>query len=491
MTASKVMLVVVATVALLQCASASIYPVENQYWVPPFQHAEKMFATNRGPVLSRMGNSSVTFDVRGVNLTEDMNGWRLVVFLYHVDNYDIFETVADKIELLACSQETGIKFDGMSSVQKFTFPVTNESVHAVVNYQVDQSGWTDSQIFVCADESDSPELLNFSGSMEIRNPYGLLPAPLYGMLPFSGFLSIGYVVLDVFFAFLLCRHRQQIIQLHYGIFFVLLMGTVATSIWFYAFYRMNKTGEPVCCPYPTIFLVSVIFDAAVRTLARIILLVVCLGYGIVRNTLSHTEVVVVSLLSIAYFTSGVGDEVTRGTSSGAEFRQKPTLWSFAQLICNLVFIMWIHLSLERILKQLKDQKQFAKQGMYKSLAWALASFILFFTILTVVAVCSRFGVFEWDVEWEWMQLVAWPVLNFTVSAAMCLIWRPTKNSSQFAFSMQLPMTDDGTGLEMTTRESSSEDDAEVESDDDDVHVKKHEVVQTSSNSDFDDADEGV
>lgn len=51
--------------------------------------------------------------------------------------------------------------------------------------------------------------------------------------------------------------------------------------------------------------------------------------------------------------------------------------------------------------------------------------------------CSRFGVFEWDVEWEWMQLVAWPVLNFTVSAAMCFIWRPTKNSSQFAFSMQV------------------------------------------------------
>lgn len=129
------------------------------------------------------------------------------------------------------------------------------------------------------------------------------------------------------------------------------------------------------------------YQALVRTLARIILLVVCLGYGIVRNSLSRGEFVVVSLLSLAYFVSGVGDEVTRGTSSGAEFRQKPTLWSFVQLTCNLAFIMWIHFSLEHILKQLGEQKQFAKLGMYKSLAWALASFILFFTILTVVAVC--------------------------------------------------------------------------------------------------------
>lgn len=42
-------------------AAASVYPVKsNADWVPPFQHAEKMFATDRGPVLSRSGNSSVT-----------------------------------------------------------------------------------------------------------------------------------------------------------------------------------------------------------------------------------------------------------------------------------------------------------------------------------------------------------------------------------------------------------------------------------------------
>jgi hypothetical protein len=255
----------------------------------------------------------------------------------------------------------------------------------------------------------------------------------------------------------------------------------------------------------------------VRTLARIILLVVCLGYGIVRNHLSTPEVVVVTLLSVCYFVSGVIDEVTRGTSSGADFRQKPTAWSFIQLVCNLTFILWIQHSLERILKVLREQKQFAKLSMYRALAWSLAAFVIFFTILTVVAVCrycfwfavtwitpwtvvfdalvvvilrsatcaatisdldnvvcgwySRLGVFEWDVEWEWMQLVAWPVLNFIVSAAMCFIWRPSQNSSQYAFSMQLPMTDDQAGVEMTSttrHSSSSEDDPEMESDDDEI-----------------------
>jgi hypothetical protein len=190
-----------------------------------------------------------------------MNDWRVVVFFYHVDNYDAFEEVEDKIELLACSEETGMEFSGMSEVEKFVFTVENASVAARVQHLVTIGGWTDTQVFVCTgDEDASPEELSFTGTMEIRNPYGLLPAVLYGMLPFSGLLTVGYVILDVFFAVLLVRHRQQILQLHFGILLVLAMGTAATAVWFYAFYNMNKTGEPVCCPYPTIFLVAVILD---------------------------------------------------------------------------------------------------------------------------------------------------------------------------------------------------------------------------------------
>lgn len=252
-----------ALAQLLALARASVYPVASSFWVPPFQRAEKMFATDHGPVFAHAGNSTVSVDVSGVNVTRGMDGWRLVVFFYHVDSYDAFATVEDKIELLACSQEA-ITFDGMTGVEKRVFEVQNGSLAASAQHLVTVAGWTDTQIFVCTgDEDANAEDLAFEGTMEIRNPYGLLPAVLYGMLPFSGLLAVGYVVLDLFFAVLLVRFRKEIIQLHYGILLILVMGTASTSVWFYAFYRMNLTGEPVCCPYPTIFLVSVIMD--VRT----------------------------------------------------------------------------------------------------------------------------------------------------------------------------------------------------------------------------------
>lgn len=480
----------------LHAVAASIYPIQSNAWIPSFQRAEKLFATDQGPILARAGNSSVTLDISSVNVTQELLGLRLVVFFYHVDSYETFGTITGNIELLACSNTSDMKFDGMSDVQRFVYTVTNESMpifSANVSHLVNSSGWTDTQIFICSDEENAPtEMLTFSGTMEVRNPYGLLPAVLYGMLPFSGFLTVGYLVLDVFFVFLLIHHRRQLLSLHWGILLILVMGTTAAAVSLYAFYRMNKTGEPVCCPYPTTFLIATILDTFVRTLARVILLIVCLGYGIVRSHLSRAEVGVISCLSLAYFVSGVADEVTRGTSSGADFREKPTSWSIIQLLCNLAFIMWIQFSMERILRDLKDQKQFAKLSMYRWLAWSLAAFIVFFTIFTIVAVCSRFGVFEWDVEWEWTQLVAWPVLNFTVSAAMSFIWRPTQNSSQFAYSMQLPMTETP-GIEMTrkTRGSSSEDDInpEIESDSDEENTLSSVKHKTHSN-DCDDM-EGV
>ncbi|DAZ96503.1 TPA: hypothetical protein N0F65_008054, partial [Lagenidium giganteum] len=456
---------VLAAAAVCAVVQASIYPVKSDLWVPPFQRAEKMFATDQGPIFARHGNSSITVDVHGVNLSASMDDWRMVVFFYHAQDYEVFETVSDKIELLACSQEAGLQFSGMNGVKRFMFPVKNESVHAVATYDVRTAGWTDTQIFVCSNGSGAAEAMDFEGTMEVRNPFGLLPAVLYGLLPFSALLAFGYTVFDVFFIVLLCRHRQQILQLHYGILLILILGTVTSSMWFYSFMDMNKTGAPVCCPYPTNFLIAVTLDTLMRTVARIILLIVCLGYGIVRDSLTSLEAFFVSVLSISYFLSGIGDEVSRGTSSGAEFRQKPTVWSFVQLLCNLMFIMWIHYSMERILRQLSDQKQCAKLGMYKSLAWALVAFIVFFTILTMVAVCSRLGVFEWGVEWEWMQLVAWPVLNFVVSAAMCLIWRPSPTSSQYAFSMQLPQHEgDDNGMELAPR-GHSDDEMDVDSHD--------------------------
>ena len=177
-----------------------------------------------------------------------------------------------------------------------------------------------------------------------------------------------------------------------------------------------------------------------RTFARMLLLAVSLGFGIVKSQLHRRVMLAIAILSVLYFAGTVGDEVYRGQMREGHMAIRATYWSFLALLCNLTFVMWIYSALENVIKELKEKDQTAKLEMYESLAFTLAGFVFCFAVLTVIAVSSRLGLFQWPIEWEWVQLVVWPVLNFTVSSALCYIWMPTVTSSQYAFSEQVSTT---------------------------------------------------
>ncbi|RHY22386.1 hypothetical protein DYB25_006781 [Aphanomyces astaci] len=335
---------------LAQTVMGSLYKIHNIQMSDaasnPFnfalQRAEKMFATDQGPFLSSSGESRIDMEIEGLHLTPRMDGWKVVVYHFHADDLSFLLKMEENIYMFACTPEKQIfATDGSNHFTHEEFEVFNHSLIATTSYKVLLSGWVDTVVAVCTKEgSRAEDALDFTGTLTVLNPYGLLPAVFYGLLPFR---SVG-----------------------------------------------------------------------MRTIARALLLVVCLGYGIVRNFLPPIQKWLIVFLSLAYFGTG-------------------TLFPYL-LLCNLSFVLWIYVALETILKELQVQKQWAKFAMYKSLAWALASFVVFFSLLTLVS---------WKIEWEWMQLVAWPLLNFIVSLAMCWIWRPTARSSQFAFSTQLPVTEAG------------------------------------------------
>ncbi|RHY27160.1 hypothetical protein DYB32_007000 [Aphanomyces invadans] len=281
------------------------------------QRAEKMFATDKGPFLGVYGESRIDLEIEGLHVTPNMDGWKVVVFHYHADDLSFLTSMEENIYMFACSPEKQIfSTDGSNHFSREEFMVMNRLLMAKTSYKVLTSGWIDTVVVVCTKEgSRAEDALNFTGTLTVRNPYGLLPAVFYGLLPFR---SVG-----------------------------------------------------------------------MRTIARSLLLVVCLGYGIVRNFLPPVQKWLIVVLSVAYFGTGVGDDLWRdGSLDYQSAHRRPSVWSFLQLLCNLSFVLWIYVALETILKELQVQKQSAKLNMYKSLAWALGGFVVFFAILTIVSVCG-------------------------------------------------------------------------------------------------------
>ena len=69
----------------------------------------------------------------------------------------------------------------------------------------------------------------------------------------------------------------------------MLIGLVETAAWFFAYLGMNGSGEPNCCPVRRDIKFAIVASVAKETLSRVLLLYVCLGAGVVRETLERAQ----------------------------------------------------------------------------------------------------------------------------------------------------------------------------------------------------------
>ncbi|RHY21698.1 hypothetical protein DYB36_010853, partial [Aphanomyces astaci] len=202
---------------LAQTVMGSLYKIHNIQMSDaasnPFnfalQRAEKMFATDQGPFLSSSGESRIDMEIEGLHLTPRMDGWKVVVYHFHADDLSFLLKMEENIYMFACTPEKQIfATDGSNHFTHEEFEVFNHSLIATTSYKVLLSGWVDTVVAVCTKEgSRAEDALDFTGTLTVLNPYGLLPAVFYGLLPFR-----------------------------------------SVFIWFMAFAQMNSEGQPFRWP---------------------------------------------------------------------------------------------------------------------------------------------------------------------------------------------------------------------------------------------------
>ena len=190
----------------------------------------------------------------------------------------------------------------------------------------------------------------------------------------SGLLSLMYGALGVYFLVLINRHRQSVVQTHYFLLVVLLLatGTPLTSTfsestelwylvtlcigesvaWFVTYNLLNRSGVPVCCPYPDSVLLSTFVKVLAGMVTRIATTLVSLGYGIVRMQISWPEVFVVSGLGVCYFIAVGALEVSHLANQSDGDVRPPAVWEALVIMTNVCFGGWIFLSLELTRKNL-------------------------------------------------------------------------------------------------------------------------------------------
>lgn len=124
-----------------------------------------------------------------------------------------------------------------------------------------------------------------------------------------------------------------------------LVFAAETASWFATFKMLNESGQPACCPYSAMIILSTFLRIVAGMVARIATTLICLGYGIVRPQISWPEVFVVSGLGVCYFIAVGALEISHISNQSDGEVQPPAVWEALVITTNSCFIGWIFTSL--------------------------------------------------------------------------------------------------------------------------------------------------
>ena len=193
-------------------------------------------------------------------------------------------------------------------------------------------------------------------------------------------------------------------------------------------------------------IITAILNAGRNSFSFFLLLIVCMGYGVVIPSLGKT-MTYVRILALAHFLFGVIYSIA-SLSITPDSAGPLVLLVIMPLAATLTaFYVWTLNSLSSTMKDLLDRKQSVKALMYRRLWWCILGSILtifVFFFFNSFTFASRndpdFVPNHWKTRWfildGWLNLVYLFDIGF-----VCYLWRPTVNNRRFAMSDEVRYSD--------------------------------------------------
>ncbi|KAI4232195.1 MAG: hypothetical protein LQ349_005150 [Xanthoria aureola] len=311
-------------------------------------------------------------------------------------------------------------------------------------YDVQRTG------YYCVGSSPFSDGAEYKGKVEFRNAYGRLPAAQIAKLPFYAGITIAYAVIGIFWGFLYVQNRHDILPVqNYITAIVIFLIVEQLMTWGFYDYQNNHGSNAIA---KVLLIIVSILNAGRNSFSFFLLLIVCMGYGVVKPSLGKT-MVYVRFLAMAHFVFGVIYAVA-SLSITPDNAGPLILFVILPLAGTLTaFYVWTLNSLNYTMKDLLERKQSVKAMMYKKLWWCiLASIVVIFGFffLNSFTFAERSAPDFVPRHWKtrWFILDGWLNLVYMVDIAyVAYLWRPTANNRRFAMSDEIAQDDDG-GFDM-------------------------------------------
>ncbi|XP_057455047.1 uncharacterized protein LOC130746437 [Lotus japonicus] len=272
--------------------------------------------------------------------------------------------------------------------------------------------------------------LAVEGKTVWKNPSGYLPGRMAPMKIFYQFMSFAFVLLGLFWFYQYVRFWKEVFPLQNCITLVITLGMFEMTLWYFDYAEFSETGIR-----PTgITIWAVTFGTVKRTVARLIILIVAMGYGVVRPTLGGLTSKVI-MLGGTFFVASEVLELVEHVGAISDLSGKAKLFLvLPSAVLDVFFILWIFTSLSATLTKLQARRMMIKLDMYRKFTNALAVAV----IVSVGWICYELHFKSNDVyneRWQnaWIIPAFWQVLSYSLLCVICALWAPSQNSTRYAY----------------------------------------------------------
>ncbi|XP_076037637.1 transmembrane protein 87A [Oratosquilla oratoria] len=276
-------------------------------------------------------------------------------------------------------------------------------------------------------------------SIEMKGDYGYLSAADWPLLGFYSAMCVVYVIYGLMWLVVSFMQWRDLLRVQYWIGAVIFLGMLEKAMFTAEYESVNTRGISV----PGLIVAAELVSCAKRTLARMLVIIVSLGFGIVKPRLGVVlhRVVGVGLLYfiLASIESCMKALQPKYTTTNEELASVPVA------VLDSAMCWWIFSALLQTTRTLRLRRNTVKLSLYRHFTNTLA----FAVVASVIFMLWFFKYHRQDEclkDWmeEWVDDAYWHLLFALILLVIMVLWRPTNNNQRFAFT---PLLDEGSDEE--------------------------------------------
>uniref|UniRef100_A0A0R3RKH5 Transmembrane protein 87A n=1 Tax=Elaeophora elaphi TaxID=1147741 RepID=A0A0R3RKH5_9BILA len=226
---------------------------------------------------------------------------------------------------------------------------------------------------------------------------------------------------------------------------VIVAGMIEKGMFYSEYAAMNEEGSTLRGFIEAAELVSCLK----RTMARVLIIIVSLGYGVVKPRLGSTISQVIGV-GFIYFVFSAIEAIARVSKNPIQRMKEKQLAALPLVLIEVVIFWWIFTSLINTMRVLRMRRNmvgifvlFVKLSVYRHFTNALC----FSAFISIIFMCWTIYIHNMQrclIDWKeyWVDTAFWHIQFCCILIVIMILWRPSRNNQRYAFTPLLDNSED-------------------------------------------------